>query len=93
MPESMHASRADVKHYLWLRPVTGSARLYRMTSTKPRMALKLARVGLDLSQWDLAVRLNMSVWRLHKIERGQIDPTPEERKLLAKVLKIGADAL
>ncbi len=61
-----------------------------MTITKPRMALKLARVGMGLAQWELAQRLGMSVWRAHKIERGQIEPTPAELTKLRRLLKVEA---
>ncbi len=48
--------------------------------------IKLLRMSIGLSQWELSRAAGMSQGRYSMIERGLIDPTEAERAGLAHVL-------
>ena len=54
--------------------------------------LKLERVKRGLSQIDLGRLCGIPFWRVSLIERG-IEPKPDERRKLAKTLRISEDSL
>jgi transcriptional regulator with XRE-family HTH domain len=58
-----------------------------------RRALKLRRVELDLTQMRTARAARMDINRYWRIENGEADPTDDEKKALAKVLKTTVDAI
>jgi transcriptional regulator with XRE-family HTH domain len=57
------------------------------------LKLKLVRVSRDLTQWELSHQSDMSQGRYSMIERGLIEPTPEERERLAQILQAPAATL
>ena len=51
------------------------------------LRLKLLRMSLRMSQWELGREIGISQGRYSMIERGLIEPTPEERERLARILQ------
>lgn len=58
-----------------------------------RRRLRTARVGLELSQIETAQRAELSESRYWRIENGYDIATPEERDVIAKVLKMSTSEL
>ena len=52
-----------------------------------RLALKLRRIALGLRQQDIAANVGMSTTRYSAIERGEIDPRPDEIVELRRILE------
>jgi transcriptional regulator with XRE-family HTH domain len=50
--------------------------------------LRVIRADKRLTQLDTATRAGVPMTRYWKIENGYLDPTPEERKAIAKVLRV-----
>ena len=57
------------------------------------LKLKLLRMSWGLSQWELSHQTGMSQGRYSMIERGLIEPTPEELERLAQILQAPASTL
>ncbi|MEO7859193.1 MAG: helix-turn-helix transcriptional regulator [Nitrospirales bacterium] len=57
------------------------------------LKLKLLRMERDFTQWDISHASAISQGRYSMIERGLIEPTPEERERLAQVLRAPAATL
>lgn len=57
------------------------------------LRIKLLRLSATQSQWDLARAAGMSQGRYSMIERGLIEPTPDERERLATILRVPAATL
>ncbi len=57
------------------------------------LRIKLLRLTLRQSQWELARTAEMSQGRYSMIERGLIDPTPDELERLATILNASASTL
>ena len=57
------------------------------------LRIKLLRLSAALSQWHIAKAAQMSQGRYSMIERGLIEPTPEERERLAQALQAPAATL
>lgn len=55
--------------------------------------MRLRRVELDLTQLDAARLAGLHMMRYARIENCVYDPTPSERKAIAKALKVKADDL
>lgn len=51
------------------------------------LKIKLLRLSRNLSQWALSQAAGCSQGRYSMIERGLIEPTPNERERLAAILK------
>lgn len=58
-----------------------------------RTALRVRRAMLDLTQLEVARLAGMHMIRYSRIENSVFDPTPAERKAIAKALKAKADDL
>lgn len=58
-----------------------------------RTALRVRRAELDVSQIQVASGAGMGLDRFWRIENGVVEPTPAERKAIAKALKAKADDL
>lgn len=54
-----------------------------------RTAFRVRRAALGLTQWEAAKRAGLELNRFMRIENGRFDPTPAERKAIAKALKAG----
>ena len=52
------------------------------------LRIKFLRLSEALSQWHIAQAGGMSQGRYSMLERGLIDPTPEERERLAQILGV-----
>lgn len=52
------------------------ARMRRSSQTTPRSNVSEARRAAGLTEKDLATRLEVSLWEMERIERGQADLTP-----------------
>ena len=50
------------------------------------LRIKLLRLARGLSQWEFGRTARISQGRYSMIERGLIEPTPEERDRLAQIL-------
>lgn len=57
------------------------------------LRIKVLRMSAALSQWHLAQAAKMSQGRFSMIERGLIEPTPEERERLAQALSAPSSTL
>jgi transcriptional regulator with XRE-family HTH domain len=57
------------------------------------LRIKLLRISLTLSQWEVSRASGMSQGRYSMIERGLIVPTAEERERLAHILHAAAATL
>lgn len=57
------------------------------------LRIKLLRISAGMSQWSLSQAAGISQGRYSYLERGLIEPTPEERGLLAQVLHAPASTL
>lgn len=57
------------------------------------LKIKLFRMSQGLSQWELARQSGMSQGRYSMIERGLIEPMPEERERLAAILGVAGSTL
>jgi transcriptional regulator with XRE-family HTH domain len=58
-----------------------------------RLALRNRRDALNLNQFEVAAAVGMGRDRYVRIELGYTDPTPNERKAIAKALKASASEL
>lgn len=58
-----------------------------------RTAMRVRRAVLDLTQLEAARLAGMHMLRYARIENGVYEPTPAERKAIAKALKAKADEL
>lgn len=52
-----------------------------------RKTLRIRRVELDLTQMRTARASGLDINRYWRIENGEVDPTPDEQKAIAKALK------
>ena len=57
------------------------------------LKIKLLRMTQRLSQWELARQSGMSQGRYSMIERGLIEPTPDELERLTTILNAPASTL
>ena len=57
------------------------------------LKLRVRRLSLDMSQFEVSARSGMSQGRYSMIERGQVRPTIEERARLSEVLQSPPSAL
>jgi len=57
------------------------------------LKIKLLRMSRGISQWEVSHQIGMSQGRYSMIERGLIEPTPEERARLAEVLGAAPSSL
>jgi len=57
------------------------------------MTLREARFYKRFSQWDLQIRTGLHQSKISLIERGYVEPSPEERKRIAEALDINPDEL
>lgn len=57
------------------------------------LRLKLLRLHRNLSQWELSRNAEMSQGKYSMVERGLIEPTPEERDRLASALNVSPTTL
>ena len=57
------------------------------------LRIKALRLARGLSQWELSRSADMSQGRYGMVERGQIQPMPEEREALARALGAPAATL
>jgi transcriptional regulator with XRE-family HTH domain len=55
--------------------------------------MRIRRAALDLTQFKAARLAGVHPLKFHRIENGIADPTPDERKAIAKALKAKADDL
>lgn len=55
--------------------------------------MRVRRAALDLTQLQASRLVGMTMLRWNRIENSYLDPTPDERKAIAKVLKAKADDL
>jgi len=53
------------------------------------MDLKTLRVSKRITQWDLRNKTGISQTKICLIERGYIEPSEEEKALIAKALGFG----
>lgn len=58
-----------------------------------RIAFRVRRAALDLTQFKAARAAGLEINRFVRIENGITEPTPAERKAIAKALKAKADEL
>lgn len=57
------------------------------------LRIKILRLTSDLSQWELSRDVGCSQGRYSMIERGLIEPTPDELERLAAILNAPASTL
>lgn len=57
------------------------------------LQIKILRLTSDLSQWELSRAAGCSQGRYSMIERGLIEPTPNELERLATILNAPASTL
>jgi transcriptional regulator with XRE-family HTH domain len=57
------------------------------------LKIKLLRMSLNLSQWELSHKAGLSQGRYSMVERGLIEPTTVERLRLASALGVKPDTL
>ncbi len=57
------------------------------------LRIKALRLARGFSQWELSRLADMSQGRYSMVERGQIQPIPEEREALARALEAPAATL
>lgn len=57
------------------------------------LRIKLLRISRNLSQWELSRAAGCSQGRYSMIERGLIEPTPDERERLATILRVPTGTL
>lgn len=55
--------------------------------------MRVRRAALNLTQLQAARLVGMQMLRWNRIENSYIDPTPAERRAIAKALKAKADEL
>lgn len=62
-------------------------------SRERKIAMRVKRAALELSQIEVAQKAGIQFQRYNRIENGVYDPTPAEAKAIAKALKAKADDL